>query len=55
MFQFNVIDEISDKQIELVSLGKSGFVLAVGMLQEQDHLQNTIKIVQKKQMAPHDV
>ncbi len=41
-FQFSLVEEIDSKRIELHSLGKSGFNVAIGPL--QDTLAHTLTI-----------
>ena len=49
---FVSIDDIKDKQIELVAVGKSGYVVAIGQLQQsEEQLNNSQKQSQNQSMS----
>ena len=47
-FQFKPMEDIKDKPIELFSIGKSGYLVAIGQLQNGDGLSNTVKVESQK-------
>jgi hypothetical protein len=43
-FQFSLVDDIDKKRIELHALGKSGFTVAIGPVQQPNALGRTLTI-----------
>ena len=43
-FEFNLVSEIDNKRIELIALGKSGFSVAIGPLQDSLAKTTTIRL-----------